>query len=211
MLTGNSNVRYYFYRYHFVCLIMVKECLNAFEERLDAIDRQISGQPRQEVMLSRMQFLIFQKLNVLINENLQPYGINDTIWVALIMLYSSPNRSIYPSDLSHIVVSSRTNITRFADEMVKKGWVSRREHEADRRKIVLTLTDAGIELVESIMPKQWAVYHAIWEGFSAAEKNNMESMQNKLLDSITNFKCFPKPDSENTVITDGILKSTHQK
>ncbi|MHB8165769.1 MAG: MarR family transcriptional regulator [Sulfuricella sp.] len=189
---------------------MIKKCLNAFEQRLDSIDRQISGQPRQEVMLSRMQFIIFQKLHELMNANLQPYGINDTIWTALILLYSSPDRSLYPSDLSHIAVSSRTNITRFADEMVKKGWVSRKGHEADRRKIVLTLTDAGIGLVESIMPKQWAVYQAIWRGFSAAEKNQLEAMQYKLLDSISNFNRCPQPVVEGIASPDSV-KFKHQK
>lgn len=163
----------------------MKDCLNAFEQRLDTIDQQISGQPRQEVILSRMQFMLFKKLQELMNQNLQPYGINDTIWTALIMLYSSPDRYIYPSDLSHIVASSRTNITRFSDEMVKKGWVTRRGHETDRRKIVLTLTDAGIAFVEAIMPQQWEIYKALWQDFSAAEKNQMEALQHKLVDSIS--------------------------
>lgn len=166
---------------------MVKECLNAFEQRLDTIDRQIAGQPRQEVLLSRMQFIIFKKLQELMNESLQPFGINDTIWTALMMLYSSSDRYIYPSDLSHIVVSSRTNITRFSDEMVKKGWVSRKGHDTDRRKVVLTLTEAGIAFVESIMPKQWEIYEAIWQHFSAEEKNQMQSLQYKLVDAISSF------------------------
>lgn len=163
----------------------MKECLSAFEQRLDTIDQQISGQPRQEVILSRMQFMLFKKLQELMNQSLQPYGINDTIWTALIMLYSSPDRYIYPSDLSHIVASSRTNITRFSDEMVKKGWVTRRGHETDRRKVVLTLTEAGIAFVEAIMPQQWEIYKALWQDFSAAEKNQMEALQHKLVDSIS--------------------------
>ena len=178
---------------------MVRECLNAFEQRLDVIDRQISGQPRQEVMLSRMQLVLSKKLQGLVNDNLQPYGINDSVWTALIMMYSSSERYIYPSDLSHIVVSSRTNITRFADEMVKKGWVSRAGHETDRRKVILTLTEAGIAFVESVMPTQWAVYQAVWQDFSTAEKNQMEAMQRKLVDSISRLNHLPEPVAENGV------------
>lgn len=172
---------------------MVKECLNAFEQRLDTIDEQISGQPRQEVMLSRMQFIVFKKLHELLNESLQSFSINDTILTALMMLYSSPDRYIFPSDLSHIVISSRTNITRFADEMVKKGWVSRKGHETDRRKIILTLTDAGVAFVESVLPLQWAIYQALWQDFTSAEKNMMEAMQRKLLASITNLNSLTEP------------------
>ena len=164
---------------------MSNECIKGFEQHLDTIDQRVSGQPRQEVILSRLQFMIYKKLNELMNHNLQPYGINDTVWTALIMLYSSPDHFIYPSDLSHIIVSSRTNITRLADEMVEKGWVSRQGCESDRRKIILTLTAVGISLVEAILPRQWAIHEAIWQDFSAAEKDNMEVMQRKLVTSLS--------------------------
>jgi MarR family transcriptional repressor of emrRAB len=173
---------------------MVNQCFNAFEQRLDNIAEQISGQPRQEVKLSRIQIMIAKKLQELMNHNLQPYGINDTIWTALVMIYSSTGRWLYPSDLSHVLGSSRTHITRFADEMVAKGWLSRREHEEDRRKTVLTLTTAGIALVEAIMPKQWSVYQALWQDFSTAEKDLMENLQRKLLDTLGSFDSFSQPD-----------------
>jgi MarR family transcriptional repressor of emrRAB len=173
---------------------MVNQCFNAFEQRLDNVAEQIAGQPRQEVKLSRIQMMLAKKLQELMNHNLQPYGINDTIWTALVMIYSSPGRLLYPSDLSHVLSSSRTHITRFADEMVNKGWLSRREHEQDRRKTVLTLTDTGVALVEAIMPKQWAVYQSIWQDFTTDEKNLMEGLQRKLLDALGSFHAFPQPD-----------------
>lgn len=173
---------------------MSNQCLNVFEQRMDHVARQIAGQPRQEVMLSRMQLMISKKLQELMNHNLQPYGINDMMWTALMMIYSSPERLLYPSDLSYVVSASRTHITRFADEMVAKGWLVRGEHAQDRRKVVLTLTDAGVALVEAIMPKQWAVYEAIWQGFDAAEKNQIEGLQRKLLDALSCFNAFPPAD-----------------
>ena len=166
---------------------MVNECLNAFEKRLESVAHKIHGQPRQEIILSRLQFMLAKKLQELTNQSLQPYGINDTVWTALMMLYSSPDNYIYPSDLSHVTVSSRTNITRLADDMVEKGWVSRHGCENDRRKIILTLTQAGIELVERIMPKRWAMHQSVWQDFTAEEKIQMETMQRKLLTTLSNF------------------------
>ncbi|NOT17568.1 MAG: MarR family transcriptional regulator [Sulfuriferula sp.] len=174
---------------------MVNQCLAVFEQRLDNVAEQLAGQPRQEVMLSRMQMMVTKKLQELMNHNLQPYGINDTIWTALVMIYSSTERYIFPSDLSYVLSSSRTHITRFADEMVAKGWLSRREHVEDRRKMILTLTEAGVALVEAVMPKQWAVYEAIWQDFSTAEKSQMETLQRKLLDKLSSFNAFPPADS----------------
>jgi MarR family transcriptional repressor of emrRAB len=72
--------------------------------------------------------------------------------------------------------------------MVKKGWISRAGCEADRRKIVLTLTDAGIALVESVMPLQWKLYQAVWQDFSGPEKKLMEKLQRKLIASMLAFE-----------------------
>lgn len=130
--------------------------------------------------------MVFKRLQGTINHNLQPYGINDSMWTALTMIYSSPEHFIYPSDLSHVTVSSRTHITRLADEMVSKGWVSRQSCQTDRRKIILTLTQSGTRLVEAILPRQWALYEKLWQSFDAAEKDQMEAMQRKLLAALSN-------------------------
>ncbi len=160
-------------------------CINEFEQRLDTIGQRFPDYPRKEVLLTRIQFMIYKKFNEFVNHNLHPYGVNDTVWTALIMLYSSPQQFIYPSDLSHIIVSSRTNITRLADEMVEKGWVSRQGCESDRRKIILTLTPAGIALVEDIMPRQWVLYEAMWQGFDPKEKELFEALERRLIDNLT--------------------------
>ncbi len=178
---------------------MSSNCTAEFEQRMDTVGQRLNlniVKPRQAIMLSRMQFMIYKKLNELMNHNLLPYGINDTIWVALVMLYSSPENYIYPSDLSHVIVSSRTNVTRLADEMVERGWVSRQGCETDRRKIILALTPAGIQLVESIIPLQWKLYETIWQDFSDTEKNLFEQLEHRLIDRLT-------------LLLDGLPKHSH--
>ncbi len=132
-----------------------------------------------------MQFMIHKKLSELMNHNLQPYDLNDTVWTALMMLYSSPDNFIYPSDLSHVIASSRTNVTRLADEMVERGWVSRQGCESDRRKIILTLTPAGLTLVEAILPSQWQLYETIWQDFNNEEKNLLEALEHRFIQSLS--------------------------
>ncbi len=173
---------------------MTRSCIDEFEQRLNTVGERIGAQPpRQELMLSRMQFMIYKKLNELLNHNLHPYGINDTVWTALIMLYSSPDNFIYPSDLSHVIVSSRTNVTRLADEMVERGWVSRQGCETDRRKIILTLTPAGIALIEAIIPRQWLLYEAVWQGFGTEDKDRFEQLERRLLDNLSTLHADISP------------------
>ena len=63
--------------------------------------------------------------------------------MALITLESQENHSIQPSELSCALGSSRTNATRIADELEKRGWIERRESDNDRRCLHLQLTDKG--------------------------------------------------------------------
>lgn len=175
---------------------MTLSCLDEFEQRLNTIGQRVGAHPpRQEVMLTRMQFMIHKKLSELMNHNLQPYDLNETVWTALMMLYSSPDNFIYPSDLSHVIASSRTNVTRLADEMVERGWVSRQGCESDRRKIILTLTPAGLTLVEAILPSQWQLYETIWQDFNIEEKNLLEALEHRFIQSLSKLHANTIPAS----------------
>lgn len=78
------------------------------------------------------------------NKMLKAQGINETLFMALITLESQENHSIQPSELSCALGSSRTNATRIADELEKRGWIERRESDNDRRCLHLQLTERGI-------------------------------------------------------------------
>lgn len=77
------------------------------------------------------------------NKMLKAQGINETLFMALITLESQENHSIQPSELSCALGSSRTNATRIADELEKRGWIERRESDNDRRCLHLQLTEKG--------------------------------------------------------------------
>lgn len=164
------------------------DCVSKFEQHLDKFGQQMPGLPRQEVLLTRLQFMIHKKFNELVNHNLQPFGLNDTVWTALIMIYSSEEKYIYPSDLSQVIVSSRTNVTRLADEMVEKGWIDRTGCASDRRKIILTLTRSGVELIETIIPHQWRLYQAIWSEFTGDERKVFDDLQRRLFHKLSQMQ-----------------------
>lgn len=78
------------------------------------------------------------------NKMLKAQGINETLFMALITLESQENHSIQPSELSCALGSSRTNATRIADELEKRGWIERRESDNDCRCLHLQLTERAI-------------------------------------------------------------------
>ncbi|MHB1300714.1 MAG: MarR family transcriptional regulator [Burkholderiales bacterium] len=155
-----------------------------FEDRINHFAGQHPDAPKREIILSRLYFHVFKELNDRQNLHLSRFGLNSSGWFTLVMIYSTPGNSINPCNLSDAMVSSRTNITRLSDELVDKGWVERKPSREDRRKIVLSLTPCGRELVESILPHQWDYHRELWSGFDAGEIEQFESLLRKLLGRI---------------------------
>lgn len=154
------------------------------ERAIDAIGQRYPGAPRQEVILNRLFCHIMSRLTCQWNEALKPYAINETLWIALLALYSQPDQALYPSDISETMDFSRTNATRVCDEMVKHGWALRISCCEDRRKVQLKLTPAGIKFVEDLIPRSREHIQQQWGDFSSQEKDTLETLMRKVLTTL---------------------------
>ncbi|MBZ7752521.1 transcriptional repressor MprA [Raoultella ornithinolytica] len=137
--------------------------------------------PFQEILLTRLCMHMQGKLLENRNKMLKAQGINETLFMALITLESQENHSIQPSELSCALGSSRTNATRIADELEKRGWIERRESDNDRRCLHLQLTDKGHQFLREVLPPQHNCLHQLWSSLSTSEKDQLEHITRKLL------------------------------
>lgn len=137
--------------------------------------------PYQEILLTRLCMHMQGKLLENRNKMLKAQGINETLFMALITLESQENHSIQPSELSCALGSSRTNATRIADELEKRGWIERRESDNDRRCLHLQLTEKGHEFLREVLPPQHKCLHQLWSALSTAERDQLEHITRKLL------------------------------
>ncbi|SPW56373.1 MarR-family transcriptional repressor [Escherichia coli] len=128
--------------------------------------------PYQEILLTRLCMHMQSKLLENRNKMLKAQGINETLFMALITLESQENHSIQPSELSCALGSSRTNATRIADELEKRGWIERRESDNDRRCLHLQLTEKGHEFLREVLPPQHNCLHQLWSALSTTEKRS---------------------------------------
>lgn len=151
-----------------------------FEDRLDLLYCTLPGTARREVLLSRLYFHVFKLLDERFNASLSEYGLTRTTFSALLLLYSDPDNAVSPSALSQVMVSSRTNITRVADELEAGGWLERRPHPEDRRRVCLSLTPSGQALLERVLPRQRLYMKDLWSGLSESEQVQFESLLRKL-------------------------------
>lgn len=153
----------------------------ACEIASDTIAAKIPGSPRQEVMLTRLYYHIQPFMSAYFNEALKAYGMNETTWMALMVLYSQPEPHISPSDLSAALAFSRTNATRVVDDLCERGLMRREPSQQDRRKTELWLTDAGEAFIHEVMPLQRERLRQLWTDFSEEEKQLLDGLLRKLL------------------------------
>jgi len=137
--------------------------------------------PLQEIMPTRLCMHMQSKLLENRNKMLKAQGINETLFMALITLDAQENHSIQPSELSSALGSSRTNATRIADELEKRGWIERRESDNDRRCLHLHLTEKGHDFLRQLLPPQHQCLQLLWSALSPAEKGQLEGITRKLL------------------------------
>lgn len=154
------------------------------EQMLTLRAQQKSDFPLQEVLLTRLCMHMQGKLLENRNRMLKAQGINETLFMALVTLESQATRSIQPSELSSALGSSRTNATRIADELEKRGWIERKESENDRRGLHLHLTEAGQAFLDNLLPPQYNCLLSLWSTLNEAEKQQLESLTRKLLNKL---------------------------
>ena len=129
--------------------------------------------PYQEILLTRLCMHMQSKLLENRNKMLKAQGINETLFMALITLESQENHSIQPSELSCALGSSRTNATRIADELEKRGWIERRESDNDRRCLHLQLTEKGHEFLREVYHR--SIIACINSGPRSAQQKKISS------------------------------------
>jgi MarR family transcriptional repressor of emrRAB len=151
------------------------------EQMLNFRAKRQANFPYQEILLTRLCMHMQSKLLENRNKMLKAQGINETLFMALITLDAQENHSIQPSELSSALGSSRTNATRIADELEKRGWIERRESNNDRRCLHLHLTPAGKTFISQLLPPQHRCLHFLWSTLDDEEQQQLEKLTRKLL------------------------------
>src|SRR5688572_15615347 len=92
-----------------------------FEHAIGELAKRLPGAAHREAILTRLIQRITAGMNERFDAPLRKHGLNQTTFTALSVLYGSPGYTRKPSELSVFMLSSRTNITRVADELERKG------------------------------------------------------------------------------------------
>lgn len=152
-----------------------------YERCIDTVRAQHPDIPHQPVVLVRLAHHVFRSLSERLDRFFAAHGLSTSAWAVLMMIYSTPERAITPSEASTAVVQSRTHMTRVADDLVAAGLIERAHDAADRRRVALRLTAGGVERIQRLLPLAWAEYRAALAIFSADEACALETLLRRWL------------------------------
>lgn len=122
------------------------------EQRLAVTCRQYPAFPREPAVVVRLVKHIHKRVHDDANALLKPFGINHPEYNLLMMLYGTEGYTLNPSQLAEAAGEKSANITRLTDGLCAKGLIERTTSDEDRRKVALTLTDAGLAMIKSFLP-----------------------------------------------------------
>jgi len=74
------------------------------------------------------------------------------------------------------------------DELVDSGWVIRSPGTQDRRRVELSLTPSGRQLILKVLPAIWKRIEQQWSDFSPDEVAEFGRLLRKMLDGLQRFR-----------------------
>lgn len=75
------------------------------------------------------------------------------------------------------------NLTRVCNDLEQQGLIARGNRPGDRRCVMITLTDAGRDLIAQVLPEVWAATTRAYDGYSADDVKQLEGLFKRQLDN----------------------------
>lgn len=158
-------------------------------QRRDAVDRieENWAEERPDLDMSPMAFIgrvsrLSRLIDRRLNENFGRFGLEDWMFDVLATL----RRIGYPYELTagELVRQSMVTtgaITNRIDRLEEKGLVRRVRDETDRRKVIVQLTQEGLDMVEDVVESHLETERAILAPLSDAKQQQVRSALKALL------------------------------
>jgi DNA-binding MarR family transcriptional regulator len=117
---------------------------------------------------------------------LDPFGLKfiDYSVLRVLELVGDPHR-MSPTELSDIVVRSSGGMTQILDRLERAGLVARTPDPADRRKVLVALTDEGMRTADAANARYSAERERVLADLSPDEVQHLDDAIHRLLEVMT--------------------------
>lgn len=101
------------------------------------------------------------------------YDFSNTKFNVLVILYKGIDEEMYMSKIGERMLLSNANITGLVDRLEEQSYVKRVRSLEDRRKIVVEITEEGVECIERIMDDYIIWSERLMEVMSLEDNNKL--------------------------------------
>ncbi|QUW21711.1 MarR family transcriptional regulator [Sporosarcina sp. Marseille-Q4063] len=126
------------------------------------------------IVLSRSCKVILEEAHKLIEQ----YGLNPTEFGVLELLYHRGRQPI--QKIGQKILLRSGSMTYVVDKLEKRGFLERVFCSEDKRVTYISITQSGVELIESIFPEHAKNIEALMSGLDAEEQNTAIDLLKKL-------------------------------
>jgi MarR family transcriptional regulator, negative regulator of the multidrug operon emrRAB len=123
------------------------------EANLRSLKQRMPDLPVDGILLCRLILHIGREMTTNFEQQIRPFGLAEAEFRVLTTLFSQPEGVAHPSDLCVRASQSPANMSRISDALVERGLITRVPSVADRRRMVLRITDEGEKFVRELLPK----------------------------------------------------------
>jgi DNA-binding MarR family transcriptional regulator len=152
---------------------MVHPQIELVEASLGRLSSRMPDAPVTEIFLTRLLVMLGADLTAMLEQHVRPFGLGEGEFRVLSTLFSQPNGVANPSELCARASKTPANMSRICDALVSRDLITRGPSSADRRKMVLRISDKGEELVQALMPTVFASLRRLFDGIAASDQAAM--------------------------------------
>lgn len=162
-------------------------CLDFMRTGIERMAERMPSMPGHDVLLVRLLMMSGNTVADELENLLRPHGLNESEFRTLVILFSSPDGSAFPSELCQFATQKPTNMTRITNDLVERGLITRMPSEQDRRRVVLSITEQGRQFARRLLPILFPSVSALLADFSDEEKGELGRLLTKLVHNLDNL------------------------
>lgn len=140
--------------------------IEVVERNLVRLKQLMPQMPVLQILISRLLVMMGREQSAMLERRLQPYGLTDLEFRALILVYAQRDSGAFPGDLCVNLGQSPATITRLTDALVHRELITRVPDAADRRRLLLKTTATGSATAETLLPFMRDLSSRSYAGFS---------------------------------------------
>jgi len=116
------------------------------------------------------------------NGMLKPFGLTEPQYNVLRILRGQGGAAMNLYEIGDRMVYPTSNVSRIVDKLLLKAYVVRVACEANRRRVDISITKSGLDLLDELQPVFDANFEAFVTRLSADEASRMSSSLEQLWD-----------------------------